>query len=142
MYVWNIGRVKIFPHIQIDKLYTYDELLSIIMTMKETMSGLDIIIYNKNEYCNEINGSWNIAFAIVKNIDNDVVRFHYMIRRDNLLNKTYCCPFLNTEYWDVTPRHDILNKEECPDDFEMIEHYFIKNYNGIIIKKFLTELPK
>jgi hypothetical protein len=141
MYVWNKGKVKIYPHIQIDKLYTYEELYSIIVMMKESLSGLDIIIYNKNEYCYEVNGSWNIIFAIVKNINNKVVHYHYMIRRDSQLNKTYCCPFHNTDYWDVTPQHDILNKEECPDEFEMIEHYFINNYNGIIIDRFLTELP-
>ena len=142
MYIWNIGSIKIYPHIQIDKLYTYGELLSMIVMLKESFSGLDIIIYNKNEYCYEINGSWNIAFAIIKrNDDGGVVYYHYMIRRDKLLNKTFCCPFYNPEYLYLKPKHNILNKENCPDEFEMVEHYFMSNYNGIIIDRFLTKLP-
>ena len=64
MAVWKKGRVLIYPHLEFGMMYTYEELCKIAMDIKIELFGDRMIIYQKNTYCNEVNGSWNVSFSI------------------------------------------------------------------------------
>lgn len=135
MSCWKIGDVIIKPHIKFNKLYTYYEIWSMISLMKDKLSDkIFISIFDKNSYCSEVNGLWNVVFSVVFNNTN----YTYMIRRDTLLNKTYGCPFVNSQYaYDSTP-HQSLDSINCIAIFKYIEDYLVGNYDG----KFIQYFPK
>jgi hypothetical protein len=64
MTIWRKGRVAIYPHLEFGMMYTYEELCKIARNIKTELFGDIMTIYQKNSYCYEVNGSWNICFSI------------------------------------------------------------------------------
>jgi hypothetical protein len=131
MSIWEKGHVVIIPHIKFNRLYTYVEIWSMVLLMKEVLlDKIDISIFEKNSYCSEVNGSWNVVFSVV--LDN--TNYTYMIRRDNQLKKTYGCPFYNSQYgYDG---YQSIDDSKCSVGFKYIEDYLVENYDGKFIKYF------
>ena len=106
------GNVRIYPHIEIDKSTTYDELLKSVNEIKNKLY-IDCCIYNKNTYTYELNGSWNIVISIICKDDNNL-NYYGMYVFIIIKNKIYGCPFCNEEYVSTLRHHSInsLNKTE------------------------------
>ena len=135
MKVWNKGRVSIFPHLEFDHLYTYDDICKLVLNIKIEFFGDNMRIYELNSYCNEVNGRWNVCFSL--NING--IEYTYMIRRDSLLKKTYGCPFTNMEYGYIG--HNILDLETMPKKFIELEKYLMFTLvNPKKIDHFITKL--
>lgn len=131
---WVRGRVVIYPHIEFPFVWSYDQLLAAVMDIQLNCDGLRIQIYEKNSYCSEVNGGWNVVFAVLSNNTN----YTYMIRRDHDLKKTFACPFYNVEYGTIG---DIcFNKSNCSIDFGILEQYLLGKYGGKHIERFQTQL--
>ena len=124
--------VRMYPHLIFDTLYSYDELMSIVIDIKLQLFPENMEIFEKNNYCYELNGEWNVCFGI-KDSDGNV--YTYMIMRDLKLNKSYACPFVNLEYGSYL-NHTIFNDETHPDQFIKLEQFLITNYYGIVIHNF------
>ena len=106
----------IYPSLEFDKYYDYESLVNFVKTLKESLNNkLEIVIYKKNEYCFEVNGSWNVSFGVVK----DGITYMYMLRNDKHYNKIYGCPFQNVEY--VSLKHTILNNTHNNEAFNLVE---------------------
>jgi len=134
MPVWRRGRVVIYPHIEFSFLWTYDQILAAVTDLQFNCNGLRIQIYEKNTYCNEVNGRWNVVFTMVSNKTN----YTYMIRRDHELKKTFACPFINEQYGELGDF--CFNRDNCPTEFNVLEKYIIDKYGGRLIDRFQTSL--
>ena len=130
----NQGRVVIYPHIEIPVMWSYDQLLASVTDIQLNCDGLFIKIYEKNSYCSEVNGGWNVVFTFTSNKTN----YTYMIRRDYDLKKTFACPFYNVEYGYIGDA--CFNKDNCPVEFDILERYILDKYGGKIINHFCTKL--
>lgn len=130
---WRIGNsVVIYPHIKIDALFTFEEILLLVNNIKDTVFGDDMIIYETNNYCHEVNGRWNVCFGIY---DNMGYTYTYMIRRDYLTKETYGCPFRNIEY-EADLKHTEFSNEKIPEKFIQLENFLKSTYNGTNITSF------
>lgn len=96
------NRASFFPHLELDnKTSTQEEMRYICNKLKEQLSDLTIIIYNKNTYCSELNGDWNVCFSVKENKIEDkyeTYMYTYIIRSCDNLKKTFGCPFINYHY--------------------------------------------
>ena len=128
------GRVIIYPHIEIPVVWSYDQLLASVTDIQLNCDGIFIKIYEKNSYCSEVNGHWNVAFSITSNKTD----YTYMIRRDHELKKTFACPFYNVEYGSTGDA--CFDKDNCPVEFDILERYILDKYGGKIINRFCTKL--
>jgi len=135
---WSLGRVTIYPHLEFDKLYSYEELGTIVAELKAFYKNeMKIIVFGESTYCSEVNGRWNVAFGVV---GSDGVTYMYMIRRDKDIGKSYACPFQNTDYvYDI--KHSVLDGQSsrCPNEFALIDKYLTEKLSGKPITAFPTE---
>ena len=109
--IWNKGSVLIFPSLKWSEKYSYEQLKGFVEKLKEKLPDMNIVIYDQNSYCSEVNGYWNVSFG-VQTTGVNAITYMYMIRRDNDEDKniggSYGCPFMNTEYiYDL--RHTSLS---------------------------------
>ena len=135
---WKLGGVSIYPHLEFDKLYSYEELITIVEELKLFYKDeMSILVFGESSYCSEVNGTWNVAFGVV---GSDGVTYMYMIRRDKDIGKSYACPFQNTEYANDI-NHSVLDgqSKRCPKEFAMIDKYFREKLEGKHINAFPTE---
>ena len=129
--------VVIYPHLEFERLYSYSQLMEIANDIKQTLFQDSMEIYEKNAYCFELNGNWNVCFG-VKDING--ITYTYMLRRDYRLNKSYACPFVNTEYRNDL-QHTVFNKETYLKKFTRLEDFLKTKYSGNHIHYFHMELP-
>tara|TARA_B100000787_G_C16191445_1_gene297775 strand:+ start:1090 stop:1743 length:654 start_codon:yes stop_codon:yes gene_type:complete len=133
----GLGKVIIYPHLEINEVWTYDRMRDEVLKMKETLTELSFITYMQSSYCSEINGRWNVAFSL-EVLDGDTT-FHrtYMIRYDHHLKKVYCCPFYHEDYGYLGNNpHRMLGRTECPKEFEILEKYMMEHWGGTPIDTF------
>ena len=109
--VWNIGPVRIYPHLSWNKCLTPNELRDTATKLKSVMTDFEVMVFNESSYTAETNGPWNVTISIkgpsTRNswtgqiID---IQYIYMIRRDKELNQTFGCPMYNEEYYSIGHR--------------------------------------
>ena len=134
--VWNLGKVRIYPHLEIDELWDYAKIQTEFSEMQQKLTQLSFINYGCNNYCSEINGRWNIPFGVIIYTDEGVIHYTYMIRRDHQLKKTFCCPFYHEDYGYNRIPNKMFDRKSCPNEFEIIEKYLMEKFNGNIIDSF------
>ena len=78
--------------------------------LKDELPELDILIYDQNSYCNELNGRWNVCFAVGD--PEKGYAYTYIIRRCIDFNKTYGCSFINTN--DIYGCTDVILVDASP----------------------------
>ena len=140
MKYWRLGKAIIRPHLVIDNLWSYDLIDLYVKQMKQDLSNLNINIYEKNSYCYELNGSWNVVIGFLirpQRTDNDeLIEYTYMVRRDHLLCKTYFCPFhVEGHGYCSLPKMEFTLKD-TPQEFLIVEDYFKTNFNATEISTF------
>jgi hypothetical protein len=101
--VWNIGPVKIYPHIVHKSKLDVDTLAKIVVE-KCQADNLKATLIDKNSYCSEVNG-WNVITICI-----DGITYTYLIRYDNSYQSTFGCPFVNTEYIEGL-KHAALDRQ-------------------------------
>ena len=135
----NSGGVSLYPHLQFDTLFTYKEMVDIAKDISKNLF-INIKIYDKNSYTNELNGSWNVIFVIQKH----GLDFPYMIRRDIDCRKSYGCPLIKQEYYSLGER-DIRNLNgvtHSSTEFVKLEEYLIALYGCKQISSFPSSLEE
>ena len=111
---WKLSyTTKVFPHLELaQRYYTQKEMRELCIKLKTELPELNILIYDENTYCCELNGAWNVCFAVG---DPDKgLAYTYIIRSCNDFNKTYGCPFINYEYIQdlkITALHKSTNSK-------------------------------
>ena len=137
MKYWKRGKVIIRPHLVIDNLWTYDLIELYVKQMKHDLSNLNINIYEKNSYCSELNGYWNVVIGfLIRREDGELIEYTYMVRRDHLLCKTYFCPFyVEGHGYCSLPKMEFTLKD-TPQEFLIVEDYFKTNFNATEISTF------
>ena len=137
--------VKIYPHIMFCKLFTYEELITVVNDIKRNLFQ-NIKIYEKNTYTNETNGTWNIVFSI----QHSGYEYPYMIRNDSNCKKSYGCPVVKPEYFSVGER-DIRKLNGIPDTdnsknpgthYFDLEEYIMALYKSRKIDSFPSSLDE
>ena len=95
---WRLNqRSTVYPHLELDQRpYSQKEMRNICDKLKEELTNLNIVIYEESTYCNELNGQWNVCFA-VSDLEKGI-SYTYLIRRCQDFKKTFGCPFINTDY--------------------------------------------
>ena len=137
MKYWKRGQVIIRPHLEIGDLWSYDQIKQKVDTMKQEIGIQNINIYEKNSYCYELNGSWNVVFGFVLcREDGTLIEYTYMVRRDHLLNKTYFCPFYVEGHGYCSLPKMEFTLEDTPQEFKIVEDYFKEKYNATEISTF------
>ena len=98
IYEWNLSqRAIVHPHLElVQRPYNYKEMYDLCLKLKGELPDFDIKIYDQSTYCSELNGSWNVCFAIGD--PETKMAYTYIIRRCIDFNKTFGCPFVNTGY--------------------------------------------
>lgn len=98
IYVWELShRAKIYPHLELEqRAYTQKEMRGLCNKLKEELPNLNIIVYEQSSYCYELNGPWNVCFAVGDSKKG--YAYTYIIRSDEYFNKTYGCSFINSAY--------------------------------------------
>ena len=137
MKYWRLGKAIIRPHLVIDNLWSYDLIDLYVKQMKQDLSNLNINIYEKNSYCYELNGSWNVVIGfLIRREDGELIEYTYMVRRDHLLCKTYFCPFyVEGHGYCSLPKMEFTLKD-TPQEFLIVEDYFKTNFNATEISTF------
>lgn len=137
MKYWRLGKAIIRPHLVIDNLWSYDLIDLYVKQMKQDLSNLNINIYEKNSYCSELNGSWNVVIGfLIRSEDGELIEYTYMVRRDHLLCKTYFCPFyVEGHGYCSLPKMEFTLKD-TPQEFLIVEDYFKTNFNATEISTF------
>jgi len=137
MKYWRLGNAIIRPHLVIDNLWSYDLIDLYVKQMKQDLSNLNINIYEKNSYCSELNGSWNVVIGfLIRREDGELIEYTYMVRRDHLLCKTYFCPFyVEGHGYCSLPKMEFTLKD-TPQEFLIVEDYFKTNFNATEISTF------
>ena len=103
---WTLSKnVTIFPHLELEQsAYTYNEMWNLCHKLKDSLPDLQMVIYDKSDYCYELNGPWNVCFSIYDPENSFMGKqgfsYTYIIRSCNDFNKTYGCPVVNLEYVD------------------------------------------
>ena len=101
---WTLSKhVIIFPHLELEQReLSHTEMRDLCHILRDYLPKLHIVIYDESTYCNELNGPWNVCFAISdpENIymGKKGFSYSYIIRSCSEFNKTYGCPVLNSEY--------------------------------------------
>ena len=125
IYQWNLSQQAIVhPHLElVQRPYNYKEMYDLCLKLKGELSKFDIKIYEKSTYCHELNGSWNVCFAIGD--PETKMAYTYIIRRCTDFNKTFGCPFVNTAYiYDL--KIDGLLKQNNRKLFDIVESKLIE----------------
>jgi hypothetical protein len=137
MKYWKRGKAIIRPHLEIGDLWSYDQIKQKVDTMKQEIGIQNINIYEKNSYCYELNGSWNVVFGfLIRREDGTLIEYTYMVRRDHLLHKTYFCPFyVEGHGYCRIPKMEFTLKD-TPQEFKIVEDYFKEKYNATEISTF------
>ena len=114
---WKLSnRATVYPHLELDQRpYTQTEMRDLVEKLKASLPELNIIIYEQSTYCKELNGEWNVCFAVQGhpvNNPNRKIRYTYIIRSCDDFNKTYGCPFVNSSYFyhNITGLMKLLNE--------------------------------
>ena len=98
-------RTQVYPHLEIaQQPHTQSEMRVLVEKLVDELPELNIIIYEKSTYCKELNGEWNVCFAVQGSPvgkPNRVISYTYIIRSCDDLKKTYGCPFVNSEYYSL-----------------------------------------
>ena len=118
------GRVIEYPHLEIDKPLSFQEILKCMINIRITLAKqLDIIskYYEPNTYTSELNGEWNVVISIMV----DGKELTYIIHRALDQGKTYCGPIKHGHYqFDLN--HHPLNEENAPEAYKKIEEVILK----------------
>jgi len=97
--VWKLGDVHIYPHIALNTLIDYPELVEFATKISENLKnkGIKCVVWEKNTCSREINGAWNVVISIpyFNHKYNKHFSAMYMFRRCHYYKNTYCCPFYN-----------------------------------------------
>jgi len=94
----------VYPHLELKQLpSSQKEMIDICKALKSELSDLEIYIYTKGEYCEELNADWNVCISI-KEKDKEK-KYTYIIRSCNTFNKTFGCPFIKTSKLSNGTRH-------------------------------------
>lgn len=121
--IWKKGSVNIYPHISWDKCLNNKELKKVgkYIVDKLVEKGYNAYIWSVSSYCREVNGLWNVVISVVLKDEssNKTTKYMYMIRRDDKLNKTFGCPFINLEY--------IKDLNELPFSLPLIKDQYKKS---------------
>ena len=150
---WRLGRANIRPHLVTDNLWSYDRIELYVKQMKQDLSNLNIKIYEKNSYCSELNGSWNVVIGfLIREEDGELIRsenseiirsekgklieYTYMVRRDHLLHKTYFGPFSVEGYGYCSQPKMEFTLKDTPQEFLIVEDYLKENFNATEISTF------
>lgn len=131
--------VVIFPHLEFEKLFTYIELEDIVKDISKNLF-INTKIYDKNSYTYELNGSWNVIFAL-KKYDCE---YTYMIRRDKDSKKSYGCPFIKQEYYSIGERdiRTLNGINSNSNEFVKLEEYLMALYGCKRIESFPSSLEE
>jgi len=96
-------RVTVYPHLELDQRdYSHQEMLTLVENLKSELPELNIKIYKQSTFCKELNGEWNVCFAVQghpSNNPNIKISYTYIIRSCDDFKKTYGCPFINSDYF-------------------------------------------
>lgn len=118
------GRVIEFPHLEINKPLSFEEILKCVINIRMTLAEqLDIIskYYEPNTYTSELNGRWNVVISIMV----DGKELTYIIHRALDQGKTYCGPIKHGHYqFDLN--HHPLNEENAPEAYKKIEEVILR----------------
>ena len=68
--VWNIGPVKIYPHLSWNKCLSPETLREKANEVKSKLNDLDVEVLKQSSYTAETNGPWNVTIS-VKSMDVD-----------------------------------------------------------------------
>ena len=123
------GRVIEYPHLEIDKPLSFQELINCMWNIRSGMSELNIIskYYEPNTYTSELNGpselngQWNVVISIMV----DGKELTYILHRALDQGKTYCGPIKHGHY-QFNLNHHPLNEENAPDAYKKIEEVILK----------------
>tara|TARA_Y100000590_G_scaffold2532_2_gene3334 strand:- start:2624 stop:3136 length:513 start_codon:yes stop_codon:yes gene_type:complete len=118
------GRVIEYPHLEIDKPLSFQEILKCMWNIRITLGyQLDIIskYYEPNTYTSELNGQWNAVISIMV----DGKELTYIIHRALDQGKTYCGPIKHGHY-QFNLNHHPLNEENAPEAYKKIEEVILK----------------
>jgi hypothetical protein len=131
MKVWNKGGgIQIWPHIEFPEVWSFNKIRDVIYDIQNNLF-LNTYIF-EDGYCSEMDGKWNMVFAIVKYKDDVKYKYTYVIRRDKLAGHTYACPIEKDDYGDI--KEFALTKNEP--EFLELEQYLVAMYNGRLITGF------
>tara|TARA_B100001142_G_C13975058_1_gene516469 strand:- start:179 stop:601 length:423 start_codon:yes stop_codon:yes gene_type:complete len=122
---WNLShRATVYPHLELEqRAYSQEEMRDLAKKLKANLPELNIHIYDQSTFCNELNGPWNVCFAIGD--PKTKMAYTYIIRRCVHFKKTYGCPFVNTAYiYDLKIAG--LMKESNSRLFDIIENMLMK----------------
>ncbi len=133
LYKFNIGRIAIIPDKEWDTLHSYEEMEQQLLNIKQyfdAKSKFKLVIYEKNTYCNEVNGGWNIVMSVT--LENKHT-YMYMYRRDIEIKKMYACPLdppidytQGLKHITWTPKN-----EDCKSSYDLLqdamEHFLGKS---------------
>lgn len=133
MEVWNIrGGIRIWPHIEFPEVWSFNQIREAIYDIQKNLF-LNTHIF-EDGYCCEMDGNWNMVFAIVKYKNDVKYKYTYIIRNDTLAGHTYACPIDKADYGYL--REFALTKEQP--EFLVLEDYLKAMYNGRLITEFPT----
>ena len=125
--VWIIeGAVRVTPHLEFQKLYSYEELREIAEKVKKQFPELHIRVWPKSTLFSELNGTWNVTMTVpVKG-----KLYLYMLRRDKYYGKSYGSPIEKPSSVGFFPLSDY--KEA----FKKIDYFLISFLDGKRINEF------
>ena len=94
--VWRMTlSAYVFPHLELkQQTSTQKEMIDMCKALKSELSDLEIYIYSKGEYCEELNDDWNTCISIKEK--GKEKKYTYIIRSCDTFNKTFGCPFIKT----------------------------------------------
>jgi hypothetical protein len=105
--VWRLCSVEIHPHLSWSECLSPEQLREKAHEVQTNLNDLNVRVWDQSTYTYETNGSWNVTLSVSdvvpadsgnKNSLESKIEYIYMIRRDSKFNKTFGCPYYNSEY--------------------------------------------
>ncbi len=100
--VWKIGPVEIHPHLSWSECLSPEQLREKAYEVQTNLNDFrgNVIVWDQSTYTSETNGSWNVTLSVITENTSlqKEIEYIYMIRRDKKFNKTFGCPYYNSEY--------------------------------------------
>jgi len=123
LYKFNKGRIVIIPDKEWNILYSFEQMQKQLTNIKEyfdAKSKFKLVIYEKNSYCNEVNGLWNIVMSVT--LENKVT-YMYIYRRDIGIKKMYACPLVPPIAYGHSLKHITWTPENaaCKISYELLQ---------------------
>lgn len=117
------GRVLEYPHLEIDKPLSYQELINCAINIRSKISEIGIFtnIYEPSTYTSELNGKWNVVISIMVNGKE----LTYIMHRALDQGKTFCGPIKHGAYQADHNQHP-LNNKNAPEAYKKIEEVMLK----------------